>query len=106
MTERKFTEVKGAKLVKWERKGEVVEGTYEGSHSEERKRDGDVFDAVTHTVTDSDGEEVNFYNPTDLEVKMRKVKVGDYIKVTFTSEQAPKKRGQSPQKIFKVEIAD
>lgn len=105
-TERKFTKVVAPKLVKWERVGEKVEGIYDGLTEEEIKRKGDTFTGRTHTVLTDSGERINFYEPSDLGIKMREVKVGSYIRVTFVKEEKPVKRNYSPQKIFEVEVAD
>lgn len=74
--------------------GEIVnmnpDGTY-GLAVDLKKADGKIINLPSHKV---------------LQNRLRNLKVGNKVKVEFTGEEPPSRKGDSPTKMYDVYVAD
>jgi len=79
-----------------EQEGETVEGVVE------EIIDGDY--GKQYTIKKDDGEQITTSSHAYLQNRMKKVKVGDKVKMVYEGEEAPTVKGRNPTKKYKVFI--
>ncbi len=87
-----------AQVRKFESVGDTVEGYYMGSFD----FDGDYGPTKRHVFQTESGAEIIF-GQAHLKQLLPTVKPGTMVRITMTGELAPKKKGQHPMKLFKIE---
>jgi hypothetical protein len=85
-------------IFKFEKPGDTLEGYYMGSFDYE----GDYGPTKKHAFSTEAGAVVVFGQRNLLQL-LPSVKPGVMIRVTYTEDLPPKKKGQQPMKLFKVE---
>jgi len=93
------TEIKGLGIWMPEVKGNELKG-------EILKLDSDTQFGLQATLKDSKGEEVLTPSHKWLQNCMKRLAVGDKIRIVFDGEEPPKVKGQSPTKKYKVYKSD
>lgn len=99
MEEKKVTEweeLSSGDIWKPEKKGETLIGTI--IFYEKDPEMGDFW-----VILDKNNDEFRTPSHIILQKKMRKVIKGDVVRLTFEGEEAPKLKGRSPTKLYKVE---
>jgi len=87
---------RAAKIKEFAKKGDSIEGTLEGIE------EGKQFGNKVFKIKDTSGELWAVFGTAVLETNMNGVPIGSEVKIIFTGEQPPKKKGQNPLKLFDV----
>lgn len=83
----------GGTMLQWEKVGQEVIGTFVEIHP---YKNGYIANVMTEEGP------VAFSAPAMLADALKRLKNGDRIAIVFSGERPPKKRGQSPLKLFEV----
>ena len=96
---RKFKKVED-KIFKFEKYKDCIEGELLSIEN------GTNYNNKVYKIKDESNDVYTVFSTSVLESKMNSVKIGDVIRITYTSQKESKKKGQNPTKIFEVEVAE
>jgi hypothetical protein len=102
MAERKFKDIT-ADFYKFEKIGDVLEGTLVSKDSQGFTRAGQTNDVGKYVLENEAGERISFLGGTVIDQTLSDVNVGSYVRLTFLGTK-PTTQGQN-LKDFTIELA-
>jgi hypothetical protein len=73
-----WTEIKGGNIFNFEKENETLEGKLVDVRADQGK-----YKSVVYDIEKADGELVSLFGATVLDGRMKRVKIGDYVKILF-----------------------